>query len=341
MMKLNIYTSEKVQQYIKKRKGEKKYGERVHYITDPAGDPFAQLKESRAEYVLLGIPEAIGIQANSGKKDATSAWEATLRMLLNTQQNNFNKGNRLYILGHLDVEQEMETFHSLDLSDKKDRKAAGKLVEAIDKEVTYIISKIVASGKKPIVVGGGHNNAYGIIKGCSLGLRKPVNSVNFDLYSGFMSTKGRHNGNGFSYAFQEGFLNRYYSFGLHENYTSRSVFNMLEKHRQHIQYITFEDILIRQKRSFLYYLNQALSYVKERSFGVEMDCRAIANIPTGAMTPSGFSTNHARRFASFMGTHKNAAYLHICEAAPDPDNEAEMQQTGKLIAYLITDFIKG
>ncbi len=341
MMKLNIYTSEKVQQYIKKRKGEKKYGERVHYTTDPLGDPFAQLRESRAEYVLLGVPEALGVQENSEKKDVASAWEATLNMLLNTQQNNFNKGSKLYILGHLDVEQEMKTLHSLDLSDKKDRKAAGKLVEALDKEVTYIISKIVTSGKKPIVVGGGHNNTYGIIKGCSLGLRKPVNSVNFDLRSGFMNTKRRHNGNGFSYAFQEGFLNRYYSFGLHENYTSRSVFNMLEKHRQHIQYMTFEDIVIRQKRSFLYYLNQALSYVKERSFGVEMDCSAIANIPAGVMTPSGFSANHARRFASFMGTHKNATYLHICEAAPDPDNETEIQQTGKLIAYLITDFIKG
>nr|WP_233167177.1 arginase family protein [Pedobacter sp. ASV2] len=31
-----------------------------------------------------------------------------------------------------------------------------------------IIEKIVAAGKVPIVIGGGHNNAYPIIKGSSL-----------------------------------------------------------------------------------------------------------------------------------------------------------------------------
>jgi formiminoglutamase len=32
--------------------------------------------------------------------------------------------------------------------------------------------------------------------------------------------EGRHSGNGFSYAYEEGFLKIFY-FGLHENYTSK------------------------------------------------------------------------------------------------------------------------
>ena len=55
------------------------------------------------------------------------------------------------------------------------------------------------------------------------------------------------------------------------------------------------------------------------------------------MTPSGFSVEKARSFIHNFASHKNATYLHICEAAPIPDTEV---QVGKLITYLITDFIR-
>ena len=339
-MRLKIYTAEEIQPYIRQRTGEKKYGQSVHCAAKVSEDFSAQLRQSKAEYVLLGIPEDIGVQANLGRKGAAFAWEAALTGLLNTQHNILNKGSRLYVLGHIDFEKEVEAFRALDLRVEEDLKKAGKLVEKLDKEVTYIIRKIIASGKKPIVIGGGHNNAYGIIKGAALALNKPVNAINFDAHSDFRNKERRHSGNGFSYAFSEGFLRNYYIFGLHENYTSKSVFNKLKKYESNIQYATFETIEIQQKKTFAFHLSSALTHVKDDVFGVEVDCDAIANIPSSAMAPSGFSVNQARRFVTAMGNHKNALYLHICEAAPDPANEIEMQQTGKLIAYLITDFIK-
>jgi len=38
--------------------------------------------------------------------------------------------------------------------------------------------------------------------------------------------------------------------------------------------------------------------------------------------------------------NQNAAYLHICEGAPDLANEKDNHLIGKLIGYLITDFMK-
>ena len=55
------------------------------------------------------------------------------------------------------------------------------------------------------------------------------------------------------------------------------------------------------------------------------------------MTPSGFSVKKARQFVNFFGSHENATYLHICEAAPNKKTETKV---GKLITYLITDFIR-
>lgn len=77
--------------------------------------------------------------------------------------------------------------------------------------------------------------------------------------------------------------------------------------------------------------------MSKKRFGIEIDCDAIVNITSSAQTPSGFSVKKTRQFVHYFGRHKNAAYLHICEAIPTKKNAA---QIGKLISYLITDFIK-
>jgi formiminoglutamase len=50
--------------------------------------------------------------------------------------------------------------------------------------------------------------------------KENVNAINFDAHSDRI-LEGRHSGNGFSYAYEEGFLKKYFIFGLHENYTSK------------------------------------------------------------------------------------------------------------------------
>jgi formiminoglutamase len=194
----------------------------------------------------------------------------------------------------------------------------------------------VSAGKIPIIIGGGHNNAYGNIKGTSLALKKPINAINFDAHHDFRAEEGRHSGNGFSYAFAEGFLKNYFIFGLHENYTSDTIFRTLKKLKT-IKYNTFESMMVRRETSFYTEIDKALEHISSNHYGLEIDCDAIQNIPSSAMTPSGFAVNKARAFVHFFGKQENVSYLHICEAAPTPETET---QVGKLISYLITDFIR-
>lgn len=58
------------------------------------------------------------------------------------------------------------------------------------------------------------------------------------------------------------------------------------------------------------------------------------------MTLSGFSVEDLRRFIHFFGQNENASYLHICEGAPDLGDDKNHNLVGKLIGYLVTDFIK-
>jgi len=152
--------------------------------------------------------------------------------------------------------------------------------------------------------------------------------------------EGRHSGNGFTYAFEDGFLKNYFIFGLHESYVSKSVFQTIKDLKERIAYNTYEEIEVRKTKEFNAELENALRFIKTEPFGIELDLDAISNVYSSAMTPSGFSVNQAREYVHFFGKHKNASYLHICEGAPDLDETNNNHLTGKLIAYLITDFMK-
>ena len=95
---------------------------------------------------------------------------------------------------------------------------------------------------------------------------------------------------------------------------------------------------MRKKTSLKRASKIAIKFLSESKFGIEIDCDAIENIASSAQTPSGFSVNQTRQFVHFFGSHKKAIYLHICEASSVNDAR-ENDQTGKLISYLITDFI--
>ena len=335
MDKLILFNDYELKKLLNKRIGESKFGEQIAMLTS-ISNMYEQLENLDVTHVIIGLPEDIGVFANYGKSGTYNTWNAVIKILVNIQNNEFSNAHKVLILGHLDFSSEMLKVSTFSQTNKKDVLKARKLVKKMDAHVSFLIQQIVAAGKKPIIIGGGHNNAYGNIKGSSLAYGFPINVINFDAHTDFRPEEGRHSGNGFSYAFAEGFLNHYFVFGVHENYTSDKLFNALKK-IPNVQFNTFEALEIRKELKLKKELVRALAHVSNNPFGIEIDCDAIENIASSAMTPSGFSVNKTRMFVDFFGKHDNACYLHICEAIATPENET---QIGKLITYLIMDFIK-
>lgn len=335
MEHLKPFTHSELKLLLNKRPKETKLAEHISLLPD-FGNIYEELLKLDVTYVVFGIKEDVGVFANFGKSGTYNAWDAAINVLLNTQSNRQTYAKHILILGHLEFESYQNKVNDLDQSKKKNIAKARKLVSKIDESVTYLVSQIVGAGKIPIIIGGGHNNAYGNIKGTSLALKKPINVINFDAHHDFRAEEGRHSGNGFSYAFTEGFLKKYFIFGLHENYTSETIFKTLAKLKA-IKYNTFESMKVRQDSTFHTEMDLAKNHISSKPFGLEIDCDAIQNIPSSAMTPSGFSVNEARAFVHHFGSLEHVSYLHICEAAPTPDTAS---QVGKLISYLITDFIR-
>ncbi|MFP5437802.1 MAG: formimidoylglutamase [Bacteroidia bacterium] len=339
MKNIVLFTGGDLLKYTRQRSGEIKFGERI--ITVPKdSDPFEFMKTSEAQFVLLGIPEDIGIRANYGKPGAAKAWEHALRSICNMQHNRFCKGNSLLVLGHVDVAALMEKAAAFDNTDTEGRRELSLLVEQLDKDVSHIVCRIIQAGKIPIILGGGHNNAYGNIKGAALANGKPVNAINYDSRARMRMLEGRHSGNGFSYAFEEGFLKNYFIFGMHESYANKGILETIKKYNDRIRYNTYEQIAVRKEKHFSEELALTKGFITDHPFGLEIDLSALPHFPTDTMTASGFSIEKARHFVHYFGKLKTVSYLHICEAAPELDCTHYVHLTGKVIAALISDFIK-
>jgi formiminoglutamase len=335
---LKIYNKDYISSLTRKRSDETKLGERVQSLVSD----LSELKNSNADFVLLGLPEDIGVRANFGRGGAHTAWQPALTNILNIQSNGFFNGEELLILGHIEFEDLMKRAEKADITTLRD------LTKEVDKRVSEIIKIIILTGKIPIIIGGGHNNSYGNIKGTAEGLFESgkissasINVINSDAHTDFRPMEGRHSGNGFSYAFKEGLLNKYAIVGLHENYNSHNVLEELKKYPKQIQFSFFEDIFVREELSFKEAVRYAIGFTKDTYCGIELDMDTIQNIPSSAKTSSGISANQARQYVAWCAKNTNAAYLHIAEAAPVLSHIKTDNKTGKLIAYLVTDFIKG
>ncbi|WP_428740528.1 formimidoylglutamase [Tenacibaculum sp.] len=330
---LTIFNEKDIQGFVAPREGETKLGECVAVI-DSKKKLEKELENSTATFVILGVPEDIGVRMNGGNGGAHTAFIPALKSFLNTQQNQFIDGNDILVLGYLDC---LDDVYNFDVSD---RERGDLLVKSIDKELSNLIKLIVESGKTPIIIGGGHNNAYGNIKGLSLAKKQPVNVINLDAHTDLRRLEERHSGNGFSYALHEGFIDKYFMFGLHENYTPQYIFEMIHDNLN-LEYNTFEELEVYQSTSFEGELQRAENFIKNTAFGIEIDLDCIQHFPSSAMTPSGFTPQQARRFTHSFGKLPNASYLHICEGAPAViKDEIANGQVGKYISYLISDFIK-
>src|SRR5262245_5944888 len=81
MPQLKVFSKSDILSYTRVRKFETRLGEEVLVAAD-AGNIQASIDQSPAEYVLLGIPEDIGIRAMEGLAGGETAWVHFLKNFL-------------------------------------------------------------------------------------------------------------------------------------------------------------------------------------------------------------------------------------------------------------------
>lgn len=306
------FSKEDVLRLTNVREGEVKLGECVQ--TGLSSD---------AKYVLIGVEEDIGPQANLGNPGAKNAFRAAIGRLLNMQSNRRYSGENLACAGYV---RQLTDFSSVE--------QGRELVRELDELLIELLTPIFKNDQVPVLVGGGHNNAYPLIAAFSKAHKKPLEVVNCDPHADCRRLEGRHSGNPFSYAREHGYLEFYTVLGLHGAYNSEAMLSYLNE--QGFYYSYFEEYMKLPSK-----MSTDLQTIIIRSddyLGVELDMDAIKGMPSSAYTPSGIEVEHARLYIIKLASSKRKmAYLHLPEAAPM--NEQEEKIAGKTIAYLIHDFV--
>lgn len=345
MRHLKLYTKQDILSLTKLRRFETKVGEQVQIVHDVATLE-EHIAASPASYVLFGIPEDLGAKGNFGLGGADTLWIPFLQSFLNIQSNDFFDGTDVLLLGHFDFGDIQYLIDTTAKSEEEKTEAYRHAVNTVDDEVEHLVKIITAAKKIPIVIGGGHNNSYPLIKGSAKGWHKAgvtqlaqVNCINLDAHADYRPMEGRHSGNAFRYAEEDGYLQKYCVVGLHENYLPQNVWIDIVNN-PFIDCITFEDIFVHEKRTFLQAVAHATGFTEDTLTGIDLDLDAIQNTLSSAMTPVGITPVHARQYISFAAADTKAAYLHICEGATRLSDGRTDATSGKLISYLVTDFIK-
>jgi formiminoglutamase len=308
-----LMTNEVITNFTQIRDGEVKIGEKVSI-----GEP-----NENTKFLIIGLEESIGPRANYGTEGAEYAFPAFLRRFLNMQSNKFLCGKEITILGSI-------KSNKIDFSISGYRDSIIKLDEIIEETLYNYINKDIIT----IIIGGGHNNTYPIINTFSKIYKQPLFVVNCDPHADCRKPEGRHSGNGFSYAFNNGSLSEYCPIGLHKAFNNEYIYNFLENNK--CLYTFFEDY-IKNPESLYEDVHLITERFKDKIVGLDIDLDSIAMMPSSAFTPSGLSLEQVRYLVQKIGLQKETKYLYLTEGAPISD--ADQKTVGKALAYLCWDFI--
>src|SRR5215217_2583651 len=94
-----------------------------------------------------------------------------------------------------------------------------------------------------------------------------------------------------------------------------------------------------QLKEVIVAIAHATSFTEDTYCGIELDLDVIEDTLSSASSPVGISPLHARQYINYATIDTKVAYLHICEGATKLIDGRTDESTGKLISYLVSDFI--
>ncbi|MBV2130073.1 formimidoylglutamase [Arsukibacterium indicum] len=343
---LQRFSSEELGKYCIRRSGETRLGQQL-LLPDPQL-PYTELlaahKAAGGQFVLLGIAECIGPLANMGNAGAELAWQAFLQRFLNLQHNDSLCTDSVLLLGQIDCADLQQQAATLDNQNAQDLAKLRQLCAKLDLRVKQQLEPIFAAGLYPVVIGGGHNNAYPLLQALAEVSGQPVNCANLDPHADFRPLEGRHSGNGFSYANAGGYLGHYTVLGLDPQKNSAASLAMLQQAGG--DFVSYQQFAVRQQLSY----QQALDKVIEQccygkaDIAIELDTDSIQAMPASAINYSGLSVEQAAQFVFQLARLPRARYLHLAEAAPachPAGLAAGINQCGQVLSALVLAFTAG
>ncbi|RUO63711.1 formimidoylglutamase [Pseudidiomarina insulisalsae] len=328
------------------RPGEVRLGQTLHAL--PECDSFdayrhalQKAREHGAKIALLGVPESIGPRGNLGRGGAETAWPAALKGLCNLQDTRFIASHELLLVGQVECSDLQEQAAALRTSDAGQVQELRNLCQQLDQRVMQALVPLFCDGYEVILIGGGHNNAYPLLRSLSEAVDAQVAAMNLDPHADFRAREGRHSGNGFSYAHTDGFLANYHVVGLHEGKNNAESLRQLAE--AGFTYTSVHELYRGHWPEQLAAL-RAQADAWQRPLGIEIDVDALQGVPASAINFNGLSIRHGYTLVAELAALPTTRYLHLAEAAPSlhpAGREAGDMACAQLLSELVLAYLEG
>jgi formiminoglutamase len=201
------------------------------------------------------------------------------------------------------------------------------------------VQVILEQGGRPMVLGGGHETAFGTYRGIRAwaGQESVIGVVNLDAHFDLRTyEQGANSGTSFMQMLDDvPGKAAYLVLGLEEAANSPTLFETAQRH--HVQWVS-QDVL-HQPTGWEQALEQVKALEKRVDIlylSIDLDVFGAAYAPgVSAINPLGCSPDRLVPIIDYLAQHPKLAAVDICELNPTYDRD---QQTAKLAARLVNRF---
>jgi formiminoglutamase len=274
--------------------------------------------------VLIGFPQDEGVRRNHGRLGAAFAPDAVRGWLYRMT------------LGDPTSERDLAALPPLDAGNVR---IVGDLVET-QLALAEVVAGVLSRGAVPVVLGGGHETAYGVFLGY-VAAGRPVGIVNIDAHLDvrpLLDGRG-HSGSPFRQALEHPTapLGRYVCLGAEPHATSRA----------HWRYVQEHECIVRWRNELQPSLAYHLAVEAERLAGagyavhvsVDADAVSMAEVPgVSAPNPMGLAGAEVVAAARLAGAALEISGLDLVEINPRHDRDGQSARWG---AVLVWNFLVG
>lgn len=269
--------------------------------------------------VLLGFACDEGILRNQGRIGAASAPDAIRAQLANMV---IHQQFYLYDAGNLNC-----VDHDL---------------EQAQQQLAHTVSELLTQGHFPIVLGGGHEMAYGDFLGVFHAYaQKPasIGIINFDAHFDLREQDQSTSGNSFAQAASFMKDNKhnfhYLCLGICEHSNTKALFD--KAHALQVDYILDKDLSFNYKAENILQIDQFLEKVDIIYLSIDLDVFSYSQAP-GVSAPAvlGVPLTVVEQLLAHIFLSKKVCLVDIAECNPHLDIG---HQTARLAAYLTMEII--
>lgn len=272
---------------------------------------------SGPHFAILGYATDLGVALNAGRIGAYRGPDEVRTAL----------GNLPVIMGKY-------------LSDAGNISTSESTIEAAQHLLGEKAGKLLGLGYKPILIGGGHDVAFGSFLGAQnhIDPKKKLGMINLDAHFDLRHAHGHNSGTAFfnaaEYCKAQGHEFNYMVLGIQEAANTQALFN-----RANELGVTYylDSALATTNPDWKNAINRFISQVDYVYLSIDMDVMNVAFAPgVSAINPLGITPWKLREILSFILSENKTLIVDVAELNPDFDRD---HQTAKLVARIIQQLI--